>query len=347
MTSQMEQEAFDAPALLAKQFAQNGAQLSKLVAHLHRVKPTVAITIARGSSDHAATFAKYLLETLGGMITASAAPSVFTLYKKNLPVKNSLVLGISQSGASPDIVEMFTDARQQGAITVAFVNQENSPLAQAAEYVIPLCAGEEKAVAATKTYLATLGALIHFVATLSQDSALLAAVTQLPERLQQATTMDWSPAMDVYQDRRNTLVVGRGYSFPVAQEAALKFKETARIHAEAFSGAELQHGPFALIEKHFPILLFAQQDESFSGMLEIAKRMTSLGADVLFASPEKSKMTLREAFTYSLPLPMSLHPVCDPLLMIQAFYIMMARLSVLRGLNPDIPVHLTKVTRTW
>lgn len=346
-TTQMEQEALQAPLVLARQFTQNKPSILELAERLRRVSPTVAITIARGSSDHAATFAKYLLETRAGMIVSSAAPSVFTLYQKQLAVKDCLVIGISQSGASPDVVEMLTAARQQGAITVAIVNQVDSSLAEAAEYIIPLCAGPEKAVAATKSYIATLGALIQFTALLTKDAALENALTRLPESLEQAAKMDWSATISEYQSRQNTFVIGRGYGFPIAQEAALKFKETAKIHAEAFSGAELLHGPFALVEKNFPILMLAQHDETLPGMLEIATRMKKLGADVLLALPENGRKDLQDAASLLLPLPHSLHPICDPLLVIQAFYMMAARLSVARGFNPDAPDNLSKVTKTW
>ncbi len=339
--SLMEQEALAAPAVLAQQFALNQNVLTTLTEHLRQVKPTVAVTVARGSSDHAATFAKYLFEVEAGFITSSAAPSVYTLYQKKLPLKNCLVIGISQSGASPDIAEMLTTARQSGAITVAFVNETASPLAAAAEYVVPLAAGTEKAVAATKSYIATLGALIQFTALLTQNKKLLQTLAQLPDLLQQAAQADWSAAVDVYQRAHNTLVIGRGFSFPIAQEAALKLKETAKIHAEGFSGAELLHGPFALVEKNFPLLLFAQQDASFPSMLAIAERLQTLGAQVLFASAAPQTAGIH------LPVPACPHPVCEPLLMIQAFYLMAVRLSIARGFNPDVSVNLTKVTKTW
>ena len=347
--SQMEKEALEAPQLIAKQLTNNQAVLEKLSARLQTTMPSLAMTIARGSSDHAATFAKYLLEARAGVITASAAPSVFTLYRKQLRVKNCLVIGISQSGASPDVAEMLTAARQHGAITVAFVNQTDSALASAAEYVVPLWAGSEKAVAATKTYLATLSALIQFIALFTRDAVLLKILSHLPAALEKAAKMDWSSAIEIYQHCSSTFVVGRGYGYPIAQEAALKFKETAKIHAEAFSGAELLHGPFALVEKNFPLFLFAQQDESLTGMLEISARMKKLGATVLLALPQKQqeKNTIQDAASIVLPLPTALHPVCDPLLIIQAFYVMMARLSLARGLNPDAPLNLTKVTQTW
>jgi len=349
LLTKMESEAREAPEVLAKQFSANKTVLQEVVRAIQKIKPTVCMTIARGSSDHAATFAKYLLETRAGIMTASAAPSVLTIYQKKLSVKNCLVLGISQSGASPDIVEMMTIARAGGGITVAFVNEINSPLAAAAEYVVPLNAGVERAVAATKTYLATLGALIQFIAMLTQDNALLDALERFPTILKMAAEQDWSAAVAAYLNAKNTFVIGRGYSFPAAQEAALKFKETAKIHAEAFSSAELLHGPFALVEKNFPLLMFAQQDESFAGTLAIATRMKNMGANILLASPQRDQavQTIQDAASIYLPLPQGLHPICDPLLIVQAFYVMMARLSVARGLNPDEPSDLTKVTKTW
>lgn len=348
MKSVMEQEALQAPHVLATQFKKNQTLLEELSKRLQQAKPRVAVTIARGSSDHAATFAKYLLETRAGIITSSAAPSVFTLYRKQLLVKDCLVIGISQSGASPDVAEMLASARQNGAVTVAIVNQTQSPLAEAAEYVVPLWAGEEKAVAATKTYLATLGALIQLTVALTQDSELLAALSRFPNELELATKMDWSAAIAELQHRHNTFVIGRGYGFPIAQEAALKLKETAKIHAEAFSGAEVLHGPFALIEKNFPILMLAQQDETLSGMLEIASRMKNLGVDVMLALPQKiNTINLSDYSSIALPLPPALHPILDPLFVIQAFYMMVAQLSVARGFNPDAPDNLLKITKTW
>jgi glucosamine--fructose-6-phosphate aminotransferase (isomerizing) len=343
----MEQEALEAPHILKNQFATNSNILTALADRLRREPPSLAMTIARGSSDHAATFAKYLFETKLSLVTSSAAPSVFTLYRKQLQLKNALVLGISQSGAGPDVIEMLTTARQHGAVTVALVNDITSPLAEAAEYVVPLLAGQEKAVAATKTYLATLGALIQLTAVLSQDELLNDKLDSLPDALQSATQLDWAAAIAEYKNRHNTFVVGRGYGFPIVQEAALKFKETAKIHAEAFSSAEILHGPFALVEKSFPILMLAQQDETLPGMLEVATRMKKIGADVLFALPQKDKLNLNEVATLLLPQVEALHPICDPLLNIQAFYMMMARLSVARGFDPDQPQNLSKVTKTW
>jgi glucosamine--fructose-6-phosphate aminotransferase (isomerizing) len=346
----LEQEALSSPQVLIRQFAENQYVLQDLCARINCYPPTFAVTIARGSSDHAATFAKYLFETQMGLVTASAAPSVVTLYDSRLNLKNSLVVALSQSGQSPDLAEMLLSARDAGAITVAFVNKSNSPLANVAEYVIPLRAGEEEAVAATKSYIAMLGALIQFISLFKQEPSLRQAFEKLPERLSAAAHMDWSPVLPFYQHQKNTLVIARGFGFPIAQEAALKFKEVAQIHAEAFSGAELLHGPYALVGPKFPLLMFGQRDAALPGIIDLAKRLRQLDAGVLLALPEHSdnkKFLEDDVASVILPLPKSLHPICDPLMGIQAFYIMLARLAHMRGLNPDVPQNLTKVTKTW
>lgn len=349
LLTQMEIEARSASAVLTRQFKENFYALQGLCTRLQCYPPPFAVTVARGSSDHAATFAKYLFETQLGLPTASAAPSVTTLYGAKLSLRNSLVIALSQSGASPDLVETLAAARQAGAVTVALVNQVPSPLAQIAEYVIPLHAGPELSVAATKSYLAMLGALVQFTALMTQQPALLNALDALPDALHSAVDMDWSPAILQYENQQNTYVIARGFGFPIAQEAALKFKETARIHAEAFSGAEVMHGPVALVREHFPILLFGQQDVALPGILDLGRQIKKLGGNVLLAVPthQRNQSLLTDAANCVLQMPAALHPVCDPLLVIQAFYSMMAKLAQARGLNPDAPVNLSKVTKTW
>ncbi|MCK4608367.1 MAG: SIS domain-containing protein, partial [Gammaproteobacteria bacterium] len=265
--TQMEKEAGESPSIIAKRMQDNSQVLHDLCSRLRKNPPHFAITIGRGSSDHACTYAKYLLETHLGLVTASAPPSVLTLYGTELNVKNSLVIGISQSGKSPDICDLMQAAHKNGAVTLAIVNTEDSPLAKAAEFVIPMDAGAELAVAATKSYLASLAILVELIAIWTQDKKLLQALQILPERLTAALELDWSEAIPKLKPVNNTLVLGRGFGYPIAQEAALKFKETAAIHAEAFSGAEVLHGPFALIKQQHPYLLFTQGDNALEGML--------------------------------------------------------------------------------
>ncbi len=337
----MYQEALSAPQKVANQLKRNNEIWQEIVVFLHQSKPAFAATVARGSSDHAATYAKYLLESLAGMITASIAPSIYTIYKGYTQVEKSLFLGISQSGKSPDLVQSFTAVNQR-ATTIALVNVENSPLAQASRFVVPLRAGEEKAVAATKSYICALSALAQFVALYTKDKTLQAALERLPEFLHEASQLKWEVVIDSLQYAQDAYVIGRGYGYAIAQEAALKFKETACLHSESFSSAEVLHGPFALVKEAFPVLVFAQNDASAKGTIELAERMQQMGAKVMFAMPGSNAVSS----VHTLATPRSLHPVLDPILLIQTFYTMAAKLATARGLNPDQPKNLNKITQT-
>lgn len=345
MMTIMQQEALSAPQHVAEQLIENQSIITRLAKKIQEVKPAFAFTIARGSSDHAASFANYLFSTQLGLITASLPPSVISIYGSKLNASNSLALAISQSGASPDICETLQAARDAGAITVAIVNNVNSPLAQIAEFVLPMHAGEEHAVAATKTYLTSLSVLVQLVAALGSDKSLRQAIAHLPEALVEASECNWQIAQEKLLHRNNLILLGRGLGYPVVREAALKFKETADIHAESFSAAEFQHGPMALVKKNFPVLVYAQHDASFNGTIATCQKLTALDADTLLAV-DSTKLADAKAARFILSLPPSLHPVCDPLLFIQAFYPMIAQFSVARGYNPDKPENLRKITTT-
>lgn len=344
----MQQEAEQTPQVIARQWQENSEILQALAKRLQSQPPAFAVTVARGSSDNAATFAKYLLETFMGVVTSSAAPSVLTVYGKTLNYRDSLVIGISQSGQSPDICETLADAKKAGAITVAFINKTNSPMADIAEYVIPLWAGEEKAVPATKTYLASLSAFIQFIAYYAKDKALIDCGQKLPQRMAESLQLNTNAFIDELKTIHTLLVLARGYGFPIAQEIALKLKETLSIHAEAISSAEVLHGPLALIKENHPILLLAQGDQSLPALLELAQRIKAMKANVLLTIPaDKIDVAQHQTIAHRcLLLPPSLHPVCDPLLSAQALYPIIAKLTIARGLNPDHPEHLKKVTET-
>ncbi len=344
MLTKMAQETREIPQVVAKQLAANAMLWEALAVELKARDIHFVVTVARGSSDHACTFAKYLFETYLGLPVASAAPSINTIYQGKLKLKHALVIGVSQSGQSPDICEVLKHAKEQGALTVAVVNQSESPLAKLADHVIPLLAGPELAVAATKSYVGSLAALVQGVAICVQDHVLLNALKQLPERMEQALNVKWDLALSTLHHVQDILTIGRGFGFPIAQEAALKFKETCRLHAEPFSSAEVMHGPFALIQKAFPILQFAQNDATLSGSLTLAEKMSQLGSHVLLAIPEG--LAPVPAGVQALPLPSSLHGTLDPLVAIVAFYGMVEKLALLRGFNPDKPENLKKVTET-
>jgi glucosamine--fructose-6-phosphate aminotransferase (isomerizing) len=248
----MFQEAASASNIIAKQHTLNHDCIKAAVARLKKFSPTAIVTCARGSSDHAATYAKYLFETQLGLVTASAAPSITSVYLAQPKLAGMLYVAISQSGKSPDLLASVTQAKAAGALTLAFVNAADSPLAQLADIVIPLQAGTEKSVAATKSYL---------VSVWSDNQELQQAVLALPAALAQAWEKDWSHAVNTLQTATNLFVIGRGVGFGTAQEAALKLKETCGLHAEAFSAAEVKHGPMAIVKENFPVLLFTQQDQ--------------------------------------------------------------------------------------
>ena len=346
----MEKEAREAPKIIARQLMENASVWEALQLRLKELNTPYVGTIARGSSDHAATYAKYLIETKANLPVVSIAPSVMTLYGSHLKLHKSLVMAFSQSGKSPDICEAFISAKHSGALTVAVINQTLSPLAEAADYVVPIWAGEEVSVAATKSYLGTLSAIAQFVAVITADPVLNKNLDFLPERLAQAFDCDGSALIELLENKetqKDILIVGRGYGYPIAQEAALKCKETCALHAEAFSTAEVLHGPFALIKPNFPVIFFAQNDPSFEANIALAQRVKSLGGvAVIIANRDQAHRIPPNSCDYLLLAPASLHPALDPLLMIQFFYLTIEKLARARGLDPDKPEHLKKITET-
>ncbi len=331
----MYHEAAGAADVIATQFARNRATMAALGARLRAAPPPFVATCARGSSDHAATYAKYLVETELGIVTTSLSPSIGSIYEVPLRVRDALFIAISQSGKSPDLLRNAEAAKAAGAHVVALVNVEDSPLAQLAGTVVPLCAGPERSVAATKSYLASLAAIVQLVAHWKDDAALLDALDTLPQALREAWAQDWSSLTDGLADAHNLFVLGRGLGLAAAQEAALKFKETCGLHAEAYSSAEVKHGPMALVGPGFPVLCFAQPDETEAGTLQLAQEFRARGAQVWVSSAQGD-----------LPLVQASHPACAPLLTIQSFYRAINALALRRGHNPDVPPHLNKVTET-
>ncbi|GHB05309.1 SIS domain-containing protein [Modicisalibacter luteus] len=339
MNSVMLSEACDAPECIAGQLARNAEPFAELGDWLRQRDPRGVVTVARGSSDHAASYFAYLCMQSRGIPVASIPPSLTTLARAPWRLDGQLSLAISQSGQSPDLIETQRALADGGAQTLALVNTPQSPLGEASDREISLYAGEEHSVAATKSYLATLSACAQMLGHWNQDRELLAALETLPERLRTATEQDWSPAIEVLRDADRLMVVGRGAGLAVAQEAALKFKETCAIQAEPFSAAEVKHGPMALIGLGYPVLVLAPPGAEQAGLLELVEWLRSVGARVLLAADEgiaQRELTLVDAR----------HGALQPLSVIQSFYIMTARLAAARGNDPDRPRHLKKVTRT-
>jgi glucosamine--fructose-6-phosphate aminotransferase (isomerizing) len=337
MKTTMYREAAEAPDCVENQLQRNAVTLAALAGRLRAHPPAAMVTIGRGSSDHAATYARYLVETRLGVLSASLSPSIFSVFKAPLSLANTLCLAISQSGQSPDLLASARAARDSGAIVVALVNDPDSPLAELASVVLPQGAGPEKSAAATKSFITSLSAIAQMVALWSDDSAMQAALPGLPLALAQAWGEDWSPCRDMLRDADHLYTVGRGLHLAIAQEAAHKLKETCMIHAEAYSSAEVLHGPNELAGKDFPVLLFRSEDASDASVLEAARRLAAQGASVVMAGGRDPG---------ALPVPRAPHPALAPILQIQAFYRMANALACERGYSPDQPRHVQKVTHT-
>ena len=331
-------EAAQAAAVARSQLEHNAVRMRQLGAILRELTPRAVVTCARGSSDHAATFAKYLIEAHTRILTSSAAPSVSSIYEAQAELRDTAFLVISQSGKSPDLLAAAEHAKAGGALVIALCNTPDSPLMQLADHAIDLHAGAETSVAATKSYIASLSAIVHLVASWTNDHELMQALLRAPEQLDSAWQCDWSAAVDVLRGAVNLYVVARGFGLGIAQEAALKFKETCGLHAEAFSAAEVRHGPMALVGSGFPVLMFSQHDDTREGIETLARDFVARGAQVLLAGP-----TIPGARV--LPT-IEAHPVVEPLLLIQSFYRLANALAIARGFDPDKPPHLNKVTET-
>lgn len=326
-------------AAIARQADKQDARYAELGARLRHTDPHALVTVARGSSDHASAYLAYLTMLRLGRLSVSLPMSLVTLYDAPLDVAGTVAVAISQSGRSPDVVEPIKRFRQGRAQTVALVNDAASPLAEAAEWTLPLEAGPEYAVAATKSYIASLAAGARLVAHWADDAQLLNGLAALPDNLTKAQEVDWSHGVEVLQQAERIMVVGRGLTLPVALEAALKCKETAAIQAEAFSGAEIKHGPMALIDEGYPLLIFAPRGPAQAGLIKLAEEMRGRGAKVLLAAP--ADVAERE-----LTLPLGPVPELDPIAAVTAFYPMVEALARARGYDPDQPRHLNKVTLT-
>ncbi len=335
----MRREIEEIPEATARLLADQAAALAEAGAALRRQSPVMVATIARGSSDNAASYLKYAIELVAGVPVASIGPSIMSIYGRELHLDGCVALSISQSGKSPDIVAMAQSARRNGAYSVALTNTTGSPLAGAADLAIDLSAGPEQSVAATKSFVSSVVAGLAILGHWAEDKALLASLQVLPDLFGKAITRDWTPLMAALKGRNSLYVLGRGPALAIAEEAALKFKETCGMHAEAYSAAEVLHGPARIVEAGFPVLALASRDAGEAGVAEIADRLAGQGATVLAT-------TTRTAVAAQLPAIATGHPITDALPLIVSFYAFAEALSRQRGLDPDRPPHLNKITQT-
>jgi glucosamine--fructose-6-phosphate aminotransferase (isomerizing) len=337
-------ELHEAPEAVRRQADEMAVPLGELITRLARRPPDLVVTCARGSSAHAATFAKHLVERYIGLPVAEAAPNIASVYRRELRLKDQFFLAISQSGASDDLVESAAMARTAGALTAALVNDENSPLAGACEIVVPMAAGAERSIAATKSFISSLAALLRIVAQWTADTALRGACDRLPERLAATGALDWSGALRPLVGASSIVSIGRGPTLAIAREAALKLKETCGLPAEAFSSAEFRHGPIALVSAAYPVMVFAPTDESAAGLRELVADLERKGACVLLAEPQRARREISR--NVLLPVLPAEQAEADAICLIQSFYSLLVGLAERRGTDIDAPPHLQKVTRT-
>jgi glucosamine--fructose-6-phosphate aminotransferase (isomerizing) len=339
-TSRLLEETRQAPQAVARALSADRERFAQFGALLRAQAPRAVLTLARGSSDHAAHYAAYLVMARLGQLVTSLPMSVITLHGAALQTEGLLAVAFSQSGASTDLVETTRNFAARGALTAAFVNADDSALAEAAAWPFALHAGAETSVAASKSFIAQLLAGARWVAAWQDDAAWATAIDAMPGALQRALEAGntWAErAVPLLAGHERMLVVGRGTGLAIAMEAALKLKEVCGIQAEAFSGAELQHGPLALVEPGYPVLIFAPRGPAHAGLMALADDLRARGALVLLAA---------EAAGTALPWVSAAAPELDPLCAIQSFYVLAEALARARGRDPDAPPHLSKVTRT-
>jgi len=337
--SLMRQEVLEIPVAVERLLSLGTDKIQSAAMAVRALDPPFVVTVARGSSDHVCTYLKYATELLLGVPVASVGPSVASIYGASLKLGGSLCLSVSQSGQSPDIVEMAHAARRGKALSVAITNHMESPLAAAADYALDMRAGPEISVAATKTFVTSAVAGLLLLAEWRGDDDLRKAIHNLPKVLEIATAIDWPEVREAITPDRSLFTLGRGPVWAISNEAALKFKETCQIHAESYSSAEVLHGPVSIIDEGFPVLAFAAGDAAENAVVDIADQIASKGANVFVTS---SRVKNAQAIAHC----RTDHALTDPISLITSFYAMVEKVATARGINPDNPRHLKKVTET-
>ncbi len=341
--ARFESEAREQPEALERLLTQGRPVAEAVARSIRDHAPSYALVAARGSSDNAARYAQYLFALHNELTVALAVPSVHTLYDVHPDTRGALVLGISQSGQSPDVVAVLEAARRQGSLTVAITNDASSPLAAAAAHSLPLLAGPEHAVAATKTFTTSLLAIALLSAALEGREERWRELAQVPAYVRETLESNDALVVDALGDARHLVVVGRGFNYATAHELALKLKETSYVVAEPYSTADLLHGPFALIEPRFPVVLVAPSGRALDGHLELLDTLAEREALLVAISDDERVLGRAEV---PVRLPNGLPEWLSPFAAAAAGQLLSLAVARRRGLNPDCPRGLSKVTRT-
>jgi glucosamine--fructose-6-phosphate aminotransferase (isomerizing) len=338
----MLQEIAEQPAILEKTIQAERAKVDALGKSLRERDVDLIVLVARGSSDNAALFGRYLLEVTTGIPVSLAAPAVHTLYNANLNLKRAVVIGVSQSGEGTDINTVLERAKTSGALTVGITNEADSTMAKLADETLLTHAGREKSVAATKTYT---GQMLHFYMLASALAEEKIAFEKIPDFCEKALRLrpEVEKLVERYVFMENCVVVGRGMNYGNAYEFALKLMETCYVVAERFSSADFFHGPLAIVERRFPVILFAPQGVTQRGNLDLLNRLKELHADCFSITNDSAVARLSSR---SLELPAEIDEFLSPIPFIIPAQLFAGLLAAAKGINPDAPRSLSKVTRT-
>jgi glucosamine--fructose-6-phosphate aminotransferase (isomerizing) len=339
----MRSEIYEQPAVIAN-LLDSARQPLTLIAK-QAADCQFTLLAARGSSDNASTYGKYLLEGVSGMPTALAAPSLFTLYRHPPNIKHALVIGVSQSGQSADVVEVLVEARRQGAVTLAVTNTAGSPITNAAEHVVLLDVGFEQALAATKTVTAQCAVYALLAVLLKHDQAIMASLSRLPGHIEHVLNHEAEIAAlsTTWLTATRAAILGRGFCYGAVQETALKLKETCYLSAEPYSAADFQHGPLAMIEAGYPVMTLLNHDATLPTTLDLVKQVKARGAKVIGVASDKAAPGVTNEAQFALDAP-SPYLSTIPFIVFSQLFAM--HLSTSKGYNPDISRGLHKVTVT-
>lgn len=343
--SRFHDEIFQQPEVASGLIAKSGPAIAAIGARYSELRPRGVVIVARGSSDHAALYAKYLFGRRNRVLVSLAAPSLFTRYASPPSLEGQCVIGISQSGMSPDVVAVIEEAVRQHAMTIAITNDPASELAKAAELAVPLNAGPERSVPASKTYTASLLALALMSQAIDPDDAFGRALARVPSSMAGALKLEAAlDALVPAMSGPRAVVLSRGFNFSTAEEIALKLTETSYMLARAWSVADFEHGPIAVVEPDFPVLVVGGGGSVEADLRAIAARLVDYGCHVLgLLDGTSTPPGLEAAVVHDSGLPEEL----TPLTLVVLGQLLAHRISAARGFDPDQPRALHKITRTW
>jgi len=345
METCMLKEIHEQPEVIRRSYREVRPQIREMVSSLRMRDVEYVVITARGTSDHAAVYGKYVIEYLTGIPVALAAPSIVTLYERKLYLENALVIGVSQSGEAADVHAYLQAARDTGAVTLTITNEAESAMARDAEHLLLCGAGKEEAVAATKTYTAEIALMAMLAAELGGFPEISDQLEQAAEQMEQvlARESEVEAVVERYRYMDHCAVLGRGLNYATALETALKLKETCYVIAEGASSADFLHGPIALVQPGFPTIVFALDDSALPATREIIQKLLDIGAEVIIIS-DKTELA-RDADRF-LRLPVPCRDVLSPLISIVTGQLFSNFLAVSKNLNPDAPRIISKVTIT-